>query len=213
MILFKNKIIPLTKHSSVYNGGIIGRGKRKLLPPNDLPPETVAANTSELINAIKSCCSLPEDIETKFSDISLDSVTLVSLLLVQFVSPDVMYNGLPWPDEEFSKVTIERDLFIRRLFTNAPILWDLLSFVAVYRPALCYCSVLIRALTATLIHQWKSTGEQSKSHVTENYKALMNTTVKVIDVMALGQLLPPPLASIRDVLPSLKCFEVKKKML
>lgn len=29
---------------------------------------------------------------------------MVSLLLVELVSPDVMYNGLPWPDEEFTKV-------------------------------------------------------------------------------------------------------------
>lgn len=105
-------------------------------------------------------------------------------------------------------MTIERDLSIRRMFTNVPLLWDLLSFVALYRPALCYCSVLLRALTATLIHQWNSTGEQSKSAGTNNYKYLMDTTTKVIDVMALGQLLPPPLSGIRDILPHLKCFEV-----
>jgi len=28
------------------------------------------------------------------------------LLLVELVSPDVMYNGLPWPDEEFTKVLL-----------------------------------------------------------------------------------------------------------
>lgn len=32
---------------------------------------------------------------------------MVSLLLVELVSPDVMYNGLPWPDEEFTKVRIK----------------------------------------------------------------------------------------------------------
>lgn len=80
--------------------------------------------------------------------------------------------------------------------------------VAVYRPAICYCSVLLRALTATLVHQWKSMGEQSKDDDSENYKSLMDTTVKVIDVMALGQLLPPPLSSIRDVILHLKCYEV-----
>lgn len=31
---------------------------------------------------------------------------MVSLLLVELVSPDVMYNGLPWPDEEFTKVLL-----------------------------------------------------------------------------------------------------------
>ncbi|XP_023310330.1 integrator complex subunit 5-like [Anoplophora glabripennis] len=201
-----NKTIPLTKHSSVFNGGVIGRGKRKSITSDQLSNEVVAANTYQLINAIKACCTLPE--ENKYCDMSLDSVTLLSLLLVQFVSPDVMYNGLPWPEEEFSKVTMERDLFIRRMFTNTPLLWELLSLVAVYRPAICYCSVLLRALTATLIHQWKSMGEQSKADESENYKSLMDTTVKVIDVMALGQLLPPPLSSIRDVIPHLKCFEI-----
>ncbi|XP_023025427.1 integrator complex subunit 5 omd [Leptinotarsa decemlineata] len=201
-----NKTIPLTKHSSVFNGGIIGTGKRKLTTNNKIHSHAVAENTYQLINAMKACCTLPE--ENKYSDMSWDSMTLLSLLLVQFVSPDVMYNGLPWPEEEFSKVTMERDLFIRRMFANTPLLWELLSFVAVYRPAICYCSVLIRALTATLIHQWKSMGEQSKDDISENYKLLMDTTVKVIDIMALGQLLPPPLSNIRDVIPYLKCYEI-----
>ncbi|CAH1156206.1 unnamed protein product [Phaedon cochleariae] len=201
-----NKTIPLTKHSSVFNGGIIGTGKRKSVCFDELPSHVVANNIYQLINAIKACCALLE--ENKYTDMSWDSMTLLSLLLVQFVSPDVMYNGLPWPEEDFSKVTMERDLFIRRMFTNTPLLWELLSFVAVYRPAICYCSVLIRALTATLMHQWKSMGEQSKSGLSENYKNLMDTTIRVIDVMALGQLLPPPLSSIRDVLPYLKCHEI-----
>lgn len=36
----------------------------------------------------------------------------------------------------------------------------------------------------------------------------MDTTIKVIDIMSLGQLLPPPLSGIRDVIPYLKCSEV-----
>jgi hypothetical protein len=39
--------------------------------------------------------------------VSLDSVTAVSLLLVELISPDVMYNGLPWPEEEFCKVHLQ----------------------------------------------------------------------------------------------------------
>ncbi|CAH0555830.1 unnamed protein product [Brassicogethes aeneus] len=203
-----NKIIPLTKHSSVFNGGIIGNGKRKSISQDNLPLDDISHNIYQLINVLKACCSAQANEENKFNDLSLDSMTLLSLLLVQFVSPDVMYNGLPWPDEEFSKVTIERDLFIRKMFTNAPLLWNLLGFVAVSRPALCYCSVLIRALTATLIHQWKSMGEQSKANNTDNYRNLMETTVKLIELMALGQLLPPPLSNIGDVLQFLKCFEI-----
>lgn len=55
----------------------------------------------QFINVIKACCfNAPEG-----DKVVLESVTQVSLLLVQFVSPDVMYNGLPWPEEEFSKVS------------------------------------------------------------------------------------------------------------
>lgn len=51
-------------------------------------------------------------------------------------------------------------------------------------------------------------GEQSKSQETVNYKLLMDTTIKVIDIMSLGQLLPPPLSDIRDVIQYFKSHEV-----
>ncbi|XP_022918107.2 integrator complex subunit 5 [Onthophagus taurus] len=202
-----SKTIPLTKHSSVYNGGIIGTGKRKSICSTNLLSNNISNNTEQLIRVIKSCCSIPME-PGKQTDVLQQSIVHVSLLLVHYVSPDVMYNGLPWPEEEFSKVTIERDLYINRLFTTTPLLWELLSMVAVYRPALCYCSVLIRALTATLIHQWSSMGDQSKSSHTDSYKSLIETTVKVVEVMSLGQLLPPPLSGIRDVIGYFNSFEI-----
>lgn len=197
----------MTKHSSVYNGGIIGTGRRKSISYNNFIVDNIPNNITQLIRMIKACCLGPQDSE-KDTEILQDSIIQVSLLLVQYISPDVMYNGLPWPEEEFSKVTIERDLFIRRLFTSTPLLWELLSLVAIHRPALCYCSVIIRALTATLMHQWSSMGDQSKSADTESYKSLMDTTIKVIEIMSLGQLLPPPLSGIRDVISYFNSFEV-----
>ena len=32
----------------------------------------------------------------------------VALLLIELIAPDVMYNGIPWPEEDFMKVTVER---------------------------------------------------------------------------------------------------------
>jgi integrator complex subunit 5 len=29
----------------------------------------------------------------------------LALLLVEVISPDIMYNGLPWPEDEFMKVS------------------------------------------------------------------------------------------------------------
>lgn len=208
ILFLQSKTIPLTKHSSVYNGGIIGTGKRKSISLNTISVDNISNNTAQLIRMIRACCLGPPDSD-KEVEVLQDNIIQVSLLLVQYISPDVMYNGLPWPEEEFSKVTIERDLFIRRLFSGTPLLWELLALVAVHRPALCYCSVIIRALTATLMHQWSSMGDQSKSMHTENYKSLMETTIKVIEVMSLGQLLPPPLSGIRDVISYFNSFEVR----
>lgn len=83
---------------------------------------------------------------------------------------------------------------------NVPILWHLLRLVAVYRPVLCYCSVLLRALCATMLHQWNSSVGGDTN--------LLNLTVRLLDVMSLGQLLPPPLANIRDILSNLSSQEV-----
>ncbi|KAF5276285.1 hypothetical protein FQA39_LY06634 [Lamprigera yunnana] len=201
-----NKTIALTKNSSALNGGMIGNGRKKSLTSVEYLKETTTSNTEQFIRAIKSCCMYPTN--DKNGDISLDSLTSVSLLLVQFVSPDVMYNGLPWPEEEFCKVTIERDFYIRRLFNNTPLLWELLTLVAMHRPTLCYCSVLLRAITATLIHQWNSLGDQAKHSDPLKYFSMLDTTTKVLDIMALGQLLPPPLSEIRNIIPFLNCSEI-----
>jgi len=40
-------------------------------------------------------------------EVNVEAMRKVALLLVEIVSPDVMFNGLPWPEEEFSKVTIQ----------------------------------------------------------------------------------------------------------
>ncbi|XP_031350418.1 integrator complex subunit 5 isoform X1 [Photinus pyralis] len=204
-----SKSIVLTKNSSVLHGGVIGNGRKKSISSAELSKEAISDNTEQFLRTLKACCTVPVgDDDTAGVDVSVDSLTSVSLLLVQFVSPDVMYNGLPWPEEEFCKVTIERDFYIRRLFNDTPLLWDLLTFVAMYRPTLCYCSVLLRAITATLIHQWNSIGDQTHLVDPSKYKAMLDTTTKVLDVMALGQLLPPPLSSIRDVIPYVKCSEI-----
>lgn len=50
---------------------------------------------------------------------------VLALLMIELVSPDVMYNGIPWPEEEFMKVTIERCVSCGRR-----VLWSLWGTVA-----------------------------------------------------------------------------------
>ncbi|XP_055526401.1 integrator complex subunit 5 [Wyeomyia smithii] len=181
---------------SVLHAGIIGLGPKQPVKSAD-GPEVEMQN--RLISAIVACC---QDVDHQNT---IDGYSYLSLLLVELVSPDVMYNGLPWPDEEFTKVTMERDLQIRRVFRNCPILWSILGLIACYRPALCYSSVLLRALCASALHQWRSkSAETMNGQKTE----LMYVTTKLLELMALGQLLPPPLSYLHIVLPYLDAGEI-----
>ncbi|GLH07144.1 Uncharacterized protein GBIM_12672 [Gryllus bimaculatus] len=199
-------VILAHRHSSMFHAGVIGNGPyRHTSVANTIPQEDISENISLLIDVIKACCTNPTAGDQNAPNslpTSLDAVTNVSLLLVELLSPDVMYNGLPWPEEEFSKVTVERDLSIRQRFDELPITWALLSFVASHRPALCYCSVLLRALTATLMAQWAARRSAGPS------PDLCSTTVRLLELLALGQLLPPPLASLRELIPHLLPQEV-----
>ncbi|ODM91885.1 Integrator complex subunit 5 [Orchesella cincta] len=87
--------------------------------------------------------------QDKNSEVSVDAMRKVALLLVEIVSPDVMFNGLPWPEEEFSKESKSR---------NSPVQLE-----------------------------W---------------------TVRLLNIMKSGQLLPPPLCYVGHILHELKANEV-----
>lgn len=176
---------------TVLHAGVIGKGLRS---ENTLakPREPDAELQRLLLRAIDCCCSdweKPNHVE---------GYSTVSLLLVEMVSTDVMYNGLPFPDEEFTKVTMERDLRIRRTFISSPILWALLGLIATHRPALCFSSVLLRALCATCLHQWRAKNVNKFQQIDKN-EELMQCTIKLLQILSMGQLLPPPLASLHMI--------------
>nr|CAD7428119.1 unnamed protein product [Timema monikensis] len=173
------------RHSSVFHAGVIGDGPRVHNQSDALSSDIVAHNSHQLINLLKAVCT------NNIGGVSLDAMTMVSLLLVELISPDV---------------TIERDLHVRRRFDDLPLVWELMSLVATNRPTLCYCSVLLRAVTATLLAQWGSSGHhwQQSTHRAK----LLYTTEKLLQLLSLGQLLPPPLSSLGDVVGKLSPHEV-----
>lgn len=88
------------RHSSVFHAGIIGNGIRnrhnqdsKPEYAHDYSDEEIRSNINLLLDTLSLCCS-----------INTNGMTQLALLLVEIVSPDVMFNGLVWPDEEFVKV-------------------------------------------------------------------------------------------------------------
>jgi integrator complex subunit 5 len=136
--------------------------------------------------------------------IGLDFMRQVALLFVEIVSPDVMLNGLPWPDLEYSKMLIERDLHIQRTFEDYPYFWHLLELLAKYRPSLCYCSVIVRALMATYIQRWRS-AQQTRA---VSNPRLLECTIRLLGVMKIGQFIPPPFCYLGDILQELQSREI-----
>ena len=39
---------------------------------------------------------------------SAELAKYLAISVIELVTPDIMYNGIPWPEEEFMKVTVER---------------------------------------------------------------------------------------------------------
>lgn len=128
---------------------------------------------------------------------------LFSHLLVECITPDVMFNDMIWPDEEFVKVTIERDLLICKNYDRHSILWDLTELVA-ENGLLRNCSVLIRALLAVQLTYW-SAGTSSEVPDPQSLEA----TQRLIALLAKSQLIPEsPFKFVPSVLPHLNSWEI-----
>lgn len=94
----------------MFHAGVIGSGLRTYKKQNTTPSLLVQRNTQLFLDAVRACCVSnaildPSSMEPGMPTHSLDTVISVSLLLVELISPDVMYNGLPWPEEDGCKVS------------------------------------------------------------------------------------------------------------
>lgn len=76
----------------------------------------IVDNCSLFIGLLSACCHDVGDVvfeDKRRYAMNAHTAKYVALLLVQLVTPDGMYNGIPWPDDESTKFTIER--LLRRL--------------------------------------------------------------------------------------------------
>ena len=83
--------------STVFHAGVIGEGKRPTLKRPD-QTETTKKNSLIFVSILFKICNEVSELQ------SIDETyKQLALLLVELVSPDVMYNGLPWPEEDFTR--------------------------------------------------------------------------------------------------------------
>ncbi|CAB3244252.1 unnamed protein product [Arctia plantaginis] len=204
LIHFNQKHGPITQltqsHTSVFHAGIIGKGVRKQdnSDANDIPP-ILTTNIELLMGALMSCMEGDRGL--------VEGNKSMVLLLVEVVSPDVMYNGWPWPDEDFTKqVSIERELYMCGALDGAGVARAALRRAARARPCLCLASTLLRAKAASFLHRLSAyldrhtqSAEMAKERV--SLEDLLST-------MTLGNLLPHPLSHMLELAPELTAGEI-----
>ncbi|XP_053645141.2 integrator complex subunit 5 isoform X1 [Cherax quadricarinatus] len=183
-------------HTSIFHMGIIGNGRTAPHHQQNIPlsSDIVRLHTQLLLNTLSICCA---------SQANGEGASTVALLLVELISPDIMFNGFPWP-EEYIKFTFERDLAIKKTFEDYPIAWSLLEFVATHRAALSYCSVLVRALTAALTAYWNTCPLSTAKQAPE----ALHATRYLLEVMVTAQFLPGPLGVLPQMVDALAPFEL-----
>ena len=118
--------------STVFHAGVIGEGKRPPVHSNIPSQQIVDSNSLTFVSLLFKLCHYNLNINSSNNrdreqarESSKEATKQLALLLVDLVSPDIMYNGLPWPEEDFTRVTMERDLIIVKTFEDHPILWKI----------------------------------------------------------------------------------------
>ncbi|XP_061756156.1 integrator complex subunit 5 [Nerophis ophidion] len=201
---------------SVFHAGVIGKG---LKTPTEIPqpdPSGVIQNIQTLLTVVVQCCSssglngsrTPSDPDEP-QPINAEAAKVVAVTLVENVCPDVANGELSWPPEDHARTTVERDIHIRRCFEAHPVLFPLLQVVAAGRPALCYCSAMLRGLLASLLAHWEACRGASS---TDSWWHLQASCL-LVSCMGEGQLLPPVLANVHEAFAHLAPFEVRLLLL
>lgn len=208
--------LPLPRsHSRVFHAGIIGQGlkPKPFQPP--LSKEQISRNRQSLLDVLWTCSYRRIPFRTDSRDnsslyipgadrISSSLSRQIANVLVSQLTPDMLYNGPAWPDEEFIRVTVERDLWVWKKFEDNPVLWDILDNFAKSSSVLFYCSPLLRSLVSTLMNYYESCRVKKACNAPKHLAA----ACKVINYMRKSNLLSPPLCYIGELLPVVKSYEL-----
>ncbi|GCB82954.1 hypothetical protein scyTo_0023962, partial [Scyliorhinus torazame] len=194
---------------AVFHAGVIGRGLKPASAVTGPGPQEAAHNLYQLLSLVVRCGSGGRPLAEpgpglSHPPINPEAAKAVAVALVEGLCPDVTNSELAWPPEDHARNTVERDLQIRNRFEENPLLFPLLQLVALGRPALCYCSVLLRGLLATLMAHW----DASRHSLTASSPWQLQASCSLVSCMGQGQLLPPVLSNMHEIFHLLTPFEV-----
>ncbi|NXL40767.1 INT5 protein, partial [Glaucidium brasilianum] len=194
---------------SVFHAGVIGRGLKTPTGHRATAPEAATRNAQTFLSLLLRCCchsgrSADPPLTPPGAGVNPEAAKAVAAALVEAVCPEAAGGDLVWPPEDQARGTVERDLRICRRFRQNPLLFPLLRVVAAGRPALCYCSVLLRGLLASLMAHW----DASREPHTATSPWHLAASCALVACMAEGSLLPPVLGNMHEIFHHLAPFEV-----
>ena len=130
-----------------FHAGVIGSGARPQASDALVTSDQAEVNKRLVAGVIQRLCEAGGP--------GGEGAKQLALMLVEVISPNIMYNGFPWYDVDFMRHQV---------------IWSLLYQLAVPRPALCYCSVLVRAVLAVQFSHWQSHTTSSLANHPEQTK-------------------------------------------
>lgn len=194
---------------SVFHAGVIGSGLKPEEKSRQSGQVECTENTQSLLCLLCSCCAKNGDEDGQLITLDPEAAKTLAVTITECACPDVTNSELSWPPEEHARTTVQRDLLIYTCFRKNPLLFQLLHLVAQGRPALCYCSVLLRGLLATLLAHWEASRESTSAGSPWHLVA----SCELVSCMGEGQLLPPALANMHEMFSLLAPYEVRLLLL
>ena len=153
-----------------------------------------------IVSAVSSCI---QDM-TLFSKVLLEAVTPASS---SFPLKDVLQSI--WPEQDFVKVTIERDLLISKEFERNPVLWDLVHvMVSEAQSSLNDSLLLFQALMAVQLTEWTKWRTIESLDTLAPQNNCLEATQRLLALLFQSHFMPLELQAITSVLPSFSSFEV-----
>eukprot|EP00731_Ephydatia_muelleri_P024012 Em0016g283a len=134
------------------------------------------------------------------SDLTRDTCCLFASVFVDQIAPFFPVDIATWPESEFesaSKVVLEWDLELKRLFDGTPVLWRILLLISQDSDgrALLICASVIRGLLSLLISHWR----KCKGAMTTAYPKELDNSEAIIECMARSRWLPHPLCYVGEL--------------